>query len=201
MASLDGFSVLTNRVLELKCPLNARPVTEIPDNYLGQVVAQVIASGADGALYAEYHGGRVTGTVLLTRAHAMTLWEGHYWPLIEPHLKFLDSRIDLEQGEGDVVTRTDALFEGRARAYLAADADLKAAQEALEIVRKELLEVCGPYSSAGAGVQVTRFEQQGSVDWKAALKALAPEAEQSVVDKFRGKSKVVTRITVAKGGE
>lgn len=62
----------------------------------------------------------------------------------------------------------------------------------------ELIQIMGPFMKAEAdGVAITRYVQQGNVDWKALITELLPDLEltDELLAKYRGKESSRTRVT------
>jgi hypothetical protein len=82
-------------------------------------------------------------------------------------------------------------------------AELKAQIKALDARRDEIQDrmvlLMGTKDKADAyGVKVTRYLQQGSIDWKAALKTVDPSLTDAKYEAFRKDSSQRIRMTVKK---
>lgn len=63
-------------------------------------------------------------------------------------------------------------------------------------IEKEFLNLIGDFAQAeSAGLRISRYMQQGSIDYKAALLALHPDVDPSFLETFRKNSSERTRLT------
>ena len=64
-------------------------------------------------------------------------------------------------------------------------------------IGKEFLKLIGDFAQAeSAGLRISRYMQQGSIDYKAALLALHPDVDPVFLETFRKDSSERTRITL-----
>ena len=64
-------------------------------------------------------------------------------------------------------------------------------------IGKEFLNLIGDFAQAeSAGLRISRYSQQGSIDYKAALLALHPDVDPAFLETFRKDSSERTRITL-----
>ena len=78
--------------------------------------------------------------------------------------------------------------------------ELKAQLKSLDILQDDLEQrlvgLMGDYVSAEhSGLRVNRFQVQGRIDYKVALKALLPEVSETALESYRQKSSSRVRIT------
>jgi len=63
-------------------------------------------------------------------------------------------------------------------------------------IKTELLKLMGDFTQAeSAGIKISRYMQQGHIDYKAALLAIKPDIDSSFLDSFRNNSSERTRFT------
>ncbi|MDO9104701.1 MAG: YqaJ viral recombinase family protein, partial [Methylovulum sp.] len=63
-------------------------------------------------------------------------------------------------------------------------------------IKTELLKLMGEFTQAeSAGIKISRYLQQGHIDYKAALLAIKPDIDSSFLDSFRNNSSERTRFT------
>jgi len=75
--------------------------------------------------------------------------------------------------------------------------EAKGIEKKLATLEKEFLTLMGEFTLAeSSGVRVSRFLQQGAIDYKAALKALKPDPLDSELEAYRRKAAERVRITL-----
>ncbi len=94
--------------------------------------------------------------------------------------------------EGDTWLRSDAAWSQAAEAYTGAKQHADAAAKRLESARQALIELAQHPKEQGAGVTVTRFWKQGSVDYKK-----VPELSGVDLERYRKRATEEVRVTVA----
>lgn len=73
---------------------------------------------------------------------------------------------------------------------------IKALEEEQSQIESELLLMMGDFAHAeSAGLRVSRYLQQGAIDYRAALKALAPDFDPAVLEQFRKQPSERSRFT------
>jgi len=173
--------------------------------YYCQVQHQILVSGADAATLVFFHNGELLEFVvnrddamhqeIITKGQAfMALLESGKEPEKDP-LKdiFVPAGADRGQWLTLAVERKSAVKElealkGRAKAF---ETLMKKSEEGM-------IALMGDFLRAEAdGISITRFSQQGSVDWKAVLAQVTPDLELSdeFLAPFRGAASMRTRIT------
>ena len=93
--------------------------------------------------------------------------------------------------EADTRQRDDGDWRQAAMAFLAAMAEVEAADARLEETRAALVGLATHPRESGAGVAVTRFWKAGSVDYKEVVELRGVDLER-----YRGKSREEVRVTV-----
>jgi len=78
---------------------------------------------------------------------------------------------------------------------------IKALEEEQAQVESNLLQLMGDFAHAeSAGLRVSRYLQQGGIDYKAALKSLVPDLDPAVLEQFRKSSSERSRFTIKDEG-
>jgi putative phage-type endonuclease len=193
-ASLDGMTLAGDLIVEIKCPYKGRASAlwqsveagEVPPYYLAQVQHQLMVSGASQAHFWVFDGqAGLLNTIEPDGAAVERLraaWDGF--------AAFLDSDTPPPLSAADSRQREDADWQAAAQAYLQAKGDADQAAARLDAARVALLGLAKHPKESGAGVSVTRFWKQGSVDYKKVVELKGVDLEQ-----YRGKAREEVRIT------
>ncbi len=195
-ASLDGMTLDGDLVLEIKCPFKGsgsllwRDVSagQVPQHYDIQIQHQLMVSGADMAHLWVFDGER--GLLhSLERDEALmdgirAAWDGFQ--------RYLDGDTPPALTEADTVVRTDSAWAEAARAYAVVKREAEVLAERLEAARQSLIALAQQPREQGAGVSVTRFWKQGSVDYKK-----VPVLQGLDLNAYRGKAKQEVRVTAS----
>ncbi|WP_143435874.1 hypothetical protein [Hydrogenophaga sp. IBVHS1] len=104
--------------------------------------------------------------------------------------RYLDDDTPPALSEADAVVRTDLAWVEAARAYAVVKREADALAERLEAARQSLVALAQHPREQGAGVAVTRFWKQGSVDYK-----IVPVLQGFDLNAYRGKAKQEVRVT------
>jgi putative phage-type endonuclease len=191
-ASLDGYAAQNGgRILEIKCPGkedHAKAVAgQIPEKYIWQLVHQLAVADAAVADYFSFDGSR--GVIVPFHRDLkleQTLIEKMlpFWELVKtdtpPEYSERDFKVLRGKKEKELFTK----FKN-----LKLEADAKA--EALEQVRKEIIEQIQDPRVICADVQLMRGERKGAVDY-----AKIPELKQVDLEKYRKKPSVVVTLKI-----
>lgn len=171
MASLDGYDFERNWILEIKCP-GEKVFREVqsgdePSEYILQCLHQLsVAEEASQALLCFYFKGDLAIETfeigILRDLDAIDdlnekewhFYRNHVIPFKEPPM----TRMDYQE-------REDAGWERTCSLWKEAKTRLKEAEEAESSLREEIILMSGGHSSRGAGVQLTNYLRQGSVDY------------------------------------
>ena len=86
----------------------------------------------------------------------------------------------------DAVNRNDATFRHAEQEYLLAMSQKKTAESELEKARETLINLTGGQKTKGEKLQLYPTHKEGSIKWKAAFKAMLPEASAKDLEPFRG---------------
>lgn len=196
-ASLDGITLEGDLLLEVKSPYKGQSSTlwqgvvagDVPEYYAIQIQHQLMVAGAAMAHLWVFDG---TEGLLLEvardeaiMANIRVAWDGFQ--------KYLDSDTPPPLSDRDTATRDDPEWKLAALGYLNAKRMAEDATATLEAARERLVGLTSHPSESGAGVTVTRFWKQGSVDYKR-----VPELDGVSLDGYRGKGREEVRVTVAK---
>ena len=196
-ASLDGLTFDRRLVVEIKCPVKGQDSTlwkavasgEVPEHYGWQIEHQLMVSGAALAHLYVFDGS--DGLLLEVEP------QPERWPAIQQawdaFMRFIETDTPPELTERDKVIRKDATWLAAAEVYL----DLKRQAELLTALvdeaKEKLVGLASHPSESGAGVTVTRFWKQGSVDYKK-----VPELKGVDLNLYRGAGREEVRVIVGK---
>lgn len=186
LASLDGISEDGSVVVEIKAPpegsasnlyLNAM-IGIAPLKYVYQIQHQLMVSGAKlGRLY--IYASDIDNAICIDIQPDEAIWS----EIKSGWEKFWEGLND----------RDDDAWRDAAEEFKKAHEAAAAAAERLEKAKAALKELAKDDSVTGCGVSVTRIEKKGSIDYKAGLAALAPDAD---LEKFRKQSTIETRVGI-----
>ena len=196
-ASLDGLTFDGSLIVEIKCPVKGADSTlwkavasgQVPEHYGWQIEHQLMVSGATLAhLYV------FDGSEGLLREIAP---QPERWQAIQDawntFMRCIETDTPPELTERDKVVRKDSGWLAAAEVYL----DLKRQAESLgalvDEAKEKLVGLASHPSESGAGVTVTRFWKQGSVDYKK-----VPELKGVDLSSYRGAGREEVRVTVGK---
>lgn len=196
-ASLDGITLEGDLLLEVKCPYKgkasklwqAAEAGEVPAYYAIQIQHQLMVAGAALAHLWIFDGS--DGLLLEVRrdeavmADIKAAWDGFQ--------AYLDSDTPPPLSERDTATREDPVWALAAVIYRNAKRKVEEASATLDIARDGLVGLARHASESGAGVTVTRFWKQGSVDYKK-----VPELKPVDLDSYRGQGREEVRVTIVK---
>ncbi|MGV8991262.1 MAG: lambda-exonuclease family protein [Thiobacillus sp.] len=196
-ASLDGVTLEGDLILEVKCPYKGQASAlwqgavagDIPDYYTIQIQHQLMVAGAAVAHLWVFDG---TEGLLVEVARDEAImasiraaWDGFQ--------RFLDNDTPPPLTDRDTLVRGDPEWKLAAVSYLNAKRKAEDATATLEAAREHLVALASHPSESGAGVTVTRFWKQGSVDYKR-----VPELNGVSLEGYRGVGREEVRVTVAK---
>ena len=193
-ASLDGISFHGDLILEIKCPPGGEGshtwrqalTGSIPNYYHWQLQHQLhvadvpvvhfwVFDGEKGLLV-EQASNRDDQQQLLTK------WR-EFW-------RYIENDTPPELTDKDTLARDDPEWTSAANAYRAAKKALRLAQESAEAARRALIELAHHPRVTGAGVTVTKYWQEGRVNY-----AAIPELKALELDKYRSPKTQQIRIT------
>jgi hypothetical protein len=194
-ASLDGISFHGELILEIKCPPGGERshtwqqalTGSVPEHYYWQLQHQLHVSDAPIAHFWVFDGEKgllIEKPPNADDQHSLLQTWRDFWLYIEtdtpPELTDKDTRM-----------RHDAEWISAANAYKAAKEELRRAQESAEAARRALIGLADHPRVAGAGVTVTRYWQDGRVNY-----AAIPELKGVQLGKYRSPKTQQVRITV-----
>ena len=195
-ASLDGIDLAGELVLEIKCPMRGSRSDlwsdvsngQVPENYMIQVQHQLYVSDARQAHLWVYSGERgVLHAIERDEAAMQRIRDG--WDLFQT---FMDSDTPPPLTDADTVQRSDAAWTAAAQVFAEAKRATDAADAALATARDQLVALAQHPREQGAGVSVTRFWKQGSVNYK-----LVPALNGVDLQQYRGKAREETRVATS----
>ena len=193
-ASLDGITLDGALIVEIKCPFKGRDselwrsvaAGAVPGHYGAQVQHQLMVAGAQEAhlwVFDGHEGLLVSVERDMVAMHALR----DAWDAFQP---FLDGDVPPPLTDRDTVARDDPTWVAAAQEYLLAKRASEASTESLERAREALAGIATHPKESGAGVTVTRFWKQGSVDYKK-----VPELRGLDVTPYRGVTREEVRVT------
>jgi putative phage-type endonuclease len=191
-ASLDGFNTADGaRVLEIKCPGKEDHALalagNIPEKYIWQLVHQLAVADAEVADYFSFDGnsGVIVEFKRDLKLEAQLIEKMlAFWELVKS-----DTPPELTERDFKVLRgkKEKALFTKFKKLKLEADAKA----DALEQVRKKIIEQIQEPRVICADVQLTRAERKGSVDY-----GKIPELKSVDLEKYRKKASVVVTLRI-----
>jgi putative phage-type endonuclease len=195
-ASLDGISFNGDLILEIKCPSGGEASYtwrqaqsgSIPEHYYWQLQHQLHVSAAPVSHFWVFDGDK---GLLIERSsnaddqHRLVHTWRDFWMHIE-------TDTPPELSAKDTLTREDTQWAAAARAYKLAKEDLRLAQASAEAARKALIGLTDHPRVTGAGVTVTRYWQDGHVNY-----AAVPELKGVQLDQYRAPKSQQVKITTA----
>ena len=193
-ACLDGITLEGGLIVEIKCPFKGRDSElwrsveggTVPGHYGAQVQHQLMVSGAHEAHLWVFDGSEGLLLSVGRDEAAMEAISGA-WDASQP---FLDGDTPPPLTDRDTVSRVDAAWAAAAQQYLLAKRASEASTEALERAREALAGIATHPKESGAGVTVTRFWEQGLVDYKK-----VPALRGLDVTPYRGATREEVRVT------
>jgi len=209
-ASFDGLSE-NNEPVELKCPhettfldvLLNRKQSQAYQLYWCQVQQQLLVAEAERGFLFFYHQGQdvefeiVRDEAFLTQLidTAMEFWSAVKSGREPPK----DPERDLYLPQGIEIQEWQGLAASYRQNVVKID-DIKAQLKAIEAqqanLEQHLVSMMGEYMAAEhSGLRVSRFQIQGSIDYKAALTALVPEVQESALEIYRKNTSSRVRVT------
>ena len=195
-ASLDGMTLEGDLIVEIKCPLRGTRSAlwqyvcqgQVPEHYTVQVQHQMMVSGAATAHLWVFDGQQ--GMLhAIGRDAALMERIRDAWDAFQ---QYLDCDTPPPLSEADTRQRSDEAWCRAAQAFAQSKQRADEAAAALETARAQLITLAQHPREQGAGVTVTRYWKQGSVDYKR-----IPELKTVDLDLFRRRASEEVRITVA----
>lgn len=196
-ASLDGLTLDGRLMIEIKCPYTGRKSAlwkeaseaSVPRHYWWQLQHQLMVSEAEEAHFFVFDG---TGGLLNTVHPDKSAWRAlrEAW---DRFMSCLRHDIPPELTERDSQTRSDPEWVQAAESYLSLKEASDNLDTELETAKARLIALAEHPSVSGAGVKVTRFWKQGTVDYKR-----VPALQGVDLDSYRGKGRLEVRVNVVK---
>jgi putative phage-type endonuclease len=209
-ASFDGLSE-SQEPVEVKCPhestfldvLLNREQSAAYQLYWCQVQQQLlVAEAARGFLFFYHQGQDVEFVIERDEAFLTQLIETamDFWSAVktgrEPK-KDPERDLYLPQGDDEQQwQRLAADYRQNAEKIDAIKAQLKAMELQQATIEHTLVGLMGPFLAAEhSGLRISRFQMQGSIDYKAVLNAMLPEVPEPALESYRKKPSERVRIT------
>jgi putative phage-type endonuclease len=209
-ASFDGLSE-SHEPVEVKCPhestfldvLLNREQSAAYQLYWCQVQQQLLVAEAARGFLIFYHQGQdVEFVIERDEAFLTQLIETamDFWTCVKtgPEPKKDPERdLYLPQGNDEQQwQRLAADYRQTAEKIDAIKAQLKAMELQQATIEQTLVGLMGPFLAAEhSGLRISRFQVQGSIDYKAVLNAMLPEVQESALESYRKKPAERVRIT------
>jgi len=184
-ASVDGITMEGDQLLEIKTPAKGRDsdrwneVAEgaISDYDYAQVQHQMMVTGAADCVFLVWSGTDMVSTVVPRNPEFFEkikeAWD-EFWPTVE--------------------SRDDEEWVESARAYREAKEVADKAAAELEKAKTKLIELTPGKFSGGEGVNVSKIERKGSIDWKAVQKNELPDVD---VEQYRKSASSFYKVEIA----
>lgn len=196
-ASLDGVTLDGQLLLEVKCPYQGQ-VSELwqqakqgiaPEHYYLQVQHQLMVSGARLAHLFVFDGSNGIKIEIApdpkTFEHIKSAWDDFQ--------VLLDTDTPPPLSEQDTLLREDDEWKQAAELFTTLKSKAEEAAKKADDAKAKLISLATHSRETGAGVSVTRYWKQGSVDYKS-----IPALQSVDLDSYRGKPKEEVRVTVVK---
>ena len=195
-ASLDGMTLAGELIVEIKCPYKGQGSAlwqaveggQVPTYYAAQVQHQLMVSGATQAHLWVYDGQQGLLRVIEPEAGAADRIRAAW----DAFVVFIDTDTAPPLTDADTKRRDDVDWYQAAMAFLAAKAEVDAADARMEATRAALVALAKHPRESCAGVAVTRFWKAGSVDYKK-----VPALQGVDLAVYRGKSREEVRVSMA----
>jgi putative phage-type endonuclease len=193
-ASLDGITLASDTIVEIKCPYRGQTselwqtvhTGSVPAHYMLQVQHQLMVSKAKHAYLWVYDGQQGIGLTIepdvVAFAQIKTAWEA-----FQP---YLDNDTPPPMADQDTLTRSDVAWQQAAAEYLSSKATCDEAQAKADEAKAKLVALTAHSRESGFGVSVTKFWKQGNVDYKKVPALVGVDLEL-----YRGKMREEVRVT------
>lgn len=195
-ASLDGMTLAGDLIVEIKCPYKGQgsalwqaiEAGEVPAHYVAQVQHQLMVSGAAQAHLWVYDGQQGMLTVIEPDRAAVEQIRAAW----DAFAGFMDGDCPPPLSEADTKQRDDEPWRAAALAFAEAKQRSELAGMALDEARQAIVKLASHPRESGAGVTVTRFWKQGSIDYKR-----VPALAGVELSAYRGASREEIRVSAA----
>lgn len=194
-ASLDGITIDGHTLVEIKCPFKGQSSElwkmiqsgQIPEHYRLQVQHQLMVSQASLAYLWVFDGNQGIKVAIEPDQATHDLIR-QTWDNFQP---YLDNDTQPPLTGQDTVQRDDPVWEAAAMDYLGWRSVMEEAATKADKAKARLVDLTTHTRESGAGVTVTRYWKQGSIDYKriSALQGIDLEL-------YRGQIREEVRVTV-----
>ena len=194
-ASLDGWTLARDRILEIKCPLKGRESAlwktveagRLPEHYQWQVEHQLMVTNAEVADVYVFDGSE--GIMLQVAPDPST------WPRIceawDAFALCLATGQAPPLSDRDAKVRDDPEWLAAATAYLELRAAYDVLGTKLDEAKSRVVDLTTHAKEQGGGVSITRLWKRGNVDYKK-----VPELQGVDLEQYRSVGREEMRITV-----
>jgi len=194
-ASLDGFTLAGERLVELKCPVKGRDSTlwksiaerRLPEHYQAQVQHQLMVSKADVADVFVFDG---TEGVIFPVAPDPSIWPRIHeaW---DSFMHFVATKTPPQLSKGEVRERDDPEWIASAAAYVEAKRAADTVAKTLDAAKTKLISLASHTSESGGGVSVTRYWKAGAVEYRK-----IPELTGLDLEQYRSTAREEVRVLI-----
>lgn len=190
IASLDGFTIDKEIVVEIKCPGQRDHDTalsgQIPKKYYPQLQHQMACANVQKAMYFSFDGS--AGVIVHVERD-----EAYIEALIEAEKDFYDRLVNMtppELTDRDFVVRNDSHFVALAQEYVQLNAQLTEVGDRIKGVKEELAKCVDGHNVKGGGITISKVIRKGAVDY-----AAVPELKGVDLEPYRKKPSEFLKIS------
>jgi len=196
-ASLDGYTLAGDRIVEIKCPRQGRASSLwksvqsrfLPEHYQWQVQHQLMVTKADIADVFVFDGAE---GVVFPVAPDPSTWP-RIWAAWDKFAALVATKSPPPLAKGDVCERSDPEWAAAAAAYLEAKRAADTVSKTLDEVKATLVALADHTSVSGGGVTVTRFWKSGVVEYKK-----IPELQALDLEQYRAPAREEVRVAIGR---
>jgi len=192
-ASLDGFNVGLDTILEIKCPGKDDHATakagKVPEKYWPQLQHQLLVTGAKCLFYYSYDGESGATVIVqpdLQYIENLLRQEIAFWDLVQ-------NKIAPEMTDKDAATIDDTESLNLSEQYIKLEIAIKELCKQQDDFKKTLVDKCDHARTKIGKLTITRSVRTGSVDY-----ASIPELKNVDTEKYRKDSSAVVTVRIGK---
>lgn len=194
-ASLDGITLVSDSIVEIKCPFKGQiselwqtvKAGNVPEHYRLQIQHQLMVSGATLAYLWVWDGAQGLSTLIEPDDNTFEAIRAA-WDAFQP---YLDNDTPPPLTDQDTRERSDPAWKEAAESYRGWKSVVDEAQAKADAAKDKLVELATHSRESGCGVSVTRFWKVGAVDYKK-----IPELQGVDLEQHRGKLREEVRVNV-----
>lgn len=196
-ASLDGFTLAGDRIVEIKCPFKGRESSlwksiearALPEHYRWQVQHQLMVTKPD---IADVHIFKGTGGVIFPVAPDPSTWPRIHGAWDE-FMRYVTEAQAPPLTDRDTRIRDDPEWIEAAAKYVELRTAHEEVSSKLDDAKAQLVGLAGHGKEQGGGVSVTRLSKRGSVDYKR-----VPELAGVDLEQYRAPAKEEVRVAIGR---